>query len=392
MGSGRPERVGAALWQGGYLAMLSAVAGVLVALMAVPIFDLVGHEEPIRSNEIVYFRILCWGMGPLILSTALACFYSGRGRTWSVLGVNAAATGVNIVLDYGLIFGAWGLPEMGLRGAAWATNTAAVFAAGPLHPPAGAAVPPPALLHLRPPGASTAPSSRASSATAAPTASTSCSTSSPSPSSSSSSAAWAPWSLTASNLAFNINSLAFMPLIGAGIAVSTMVGQRLGAEAPAAAEYCTWSGLHVALAYAAIMTAAYILVPDLFLLPYGAGASGEEFVHARDLARSLLRIVGLYCLFDAAYIMFTAALKGAGDTRYIMYAGFLLGLSIMVAPPLIAVEWFDAGVYTVWVFIVAYLAVAAAVFYRRFRIGPWKSMRVIEESSPETSPAADAAS
>ena len=129
--------------------------------------------------------------------------------------------------------------------------------------------------------------------------------------------------LTASNLAFNINSLAFMPLIGAGIAVSTMVGQRLGAGDPAAAEYCTWSGLHVALGYGGIMTAAYILLPDLFLLPYGAGASGEEFAHARDLARSLLRIVGLYCLFDAAYIVFTAALKGAGDTRYIMYAGFL---------------------------------------------------------------------
>ena len=391
VGAGRPDRVGAALWQGGYLAMLSGVAGLLVALMAVPIFDLVGHEEPIRANEVVYFRILCWGMGPLILSTALSCFYSGRGRTWSVLGVNIAATGVNIVLDYGMIFGAWGLPEMGLRGAAWATNTAAVFAAG-LY----------LVLLAR-------PSHRRRFGTYG---------------------AWrfdralfarllryggangvnfmldifsftffiliigrvGTLELTASNLAFNINSLAFMPLIGAGIALSTMVGQRLGAEAPADAEYCTWSGLHVALGYAGIMTAAYILVPDLFLLPYGAGASGEEFAAARDLARSLLRIVGLYCLFDAAYIMFTAALKGAGDTRYIMYAGFLLGMSIMVAPPLIAVEWFDAGVYTVWVFIVTYLAVAAAVFYRRFRIGPWKSMRVIEESSGESPPAAEAAS
>ena len=391
VGAGRPERVGAALWQGGYVAIMSAAAGLLVALLAVPIFDLVGHEERIRANEVVYFRILCWGMGPLILSTSLSCFYSGRGRTWSVLGVNAAATGVNIVLDYGLIFGHWGLPEMGLRGAAWATNTAATFAAC-LY----------LLLLAR-------PSHRRRFATYA---------------------AWrldralfgrllrfggangvnfmldifsftffvlivgrvGTLELTASNLAFNINSLAFMPLIGAGIGLSTMVGQRLGADAPDAAEYCTWSGLHLALAYAGVMSAAYILVPDLFLLPYGAGASGEEFAAARELARSLLRIVGLYCLLDAAYMMFTAALKGAGDTRYIMYASVLLGLSLMVAPPLIAVEWFDAGLFTVWIFIVVYLAVAAAVFYRRFRIGPWKSMRVIEESPAEASPAAEAAS
>jgi MATE family multidrug resistance protein len=65
-----------------------------------------------------------------------------------------------------------------------------------------------------------------------------------------------------------------------------------------------------------------------------------------------------------------------------MYASVLMGISIMVVPPLIAVEWFDAGVYTVWVFIVAYLVAASVVFYRRFRLGAWKSMRVIEEAAP----------
>ena len=46
-----------------------------------------------------------------------------------------------------------------------------------------------------------------------------------------------PVPLAATTLAFNINSLAFMPLIGCGIAVSTMVGQRLGRDDPQAAEY-----------------------------------------------------------------------------------------------------------------------------------------------------------
>ena len=378
VGAGRPERVGPALWQGGYLAILSAFVGLGVALLATPIFELVGHAEGVRANEIIYFRVLCYGMGPLILSTALSCFYSGRGRTWSVLAVNIAATSFNIVLDYGLIFGHWGLPAMGIRGAAWATNASAVFSAALF-----------LILLAR-------PAYRRQYAT------------------------YSGWrfdrnifwrllrfggpsgvnfmldilaftffilivgrigslELTASNLAFNVNSLAFMPLIGAGIALSTMVGQHLGADDPDGAEYCTWTGLHLALGYMSVMASSYILFPGLFLLPYGAGASGAEFEAARDLAHSLLRIVGCYCLFDATYIMLTSTLKGAGDTRYIMIASLIMGWTIMVIPPLVAVEYFDADVYTVWIFLVTYLGVAAAVFYRRFRGGKWKSMRVIEE-------------
>lgn len=375
-GAGRPERVGPSLWQGVYLAVFSAVLGLGATLLAEPIFHWVGHDPAVRDNEIVYFRILCYGIGPLILSTALSCFYSGRGKTWPVLWVNVAATSFNIVIDYALIFGRFGAPEMGMQGAAWATNGAAVFSALLF-----------AVLLLR-------PRFRREYAML--------------------SARFdrqlfgrllkfggpngvnfmldmlsftffilivgriGTLELTASNLAFNINSLAFMPLIGAGIAVSTMVGQRLGADDPDAAHYCTWSGVHLAMVYMGGMALIYIVAPGLFLMPYGVGAQGPEFVAARDLARVLLRFVALYCVFDAVYMMFTAALKGAGDTQYVMFASVAMGVGIMVVPPLIAVEYFSAGVFTVWIFICAYLAAAGVVFYLRFRAGKWRDMRVIE--------------
>ncbi len=377
VGAGQPERVGPSIWQGVYLSVISVVAGLLVALLASPIFELVGHDAEVRANEIDYFRILCYGMGPLILSTALSCFYSGRGQTWPVLGVSVASVGFNIVVDYALIFGHWGAPEMGIRGAAWATNGSAVFAVF-LY----------VLLLAR-------PSYRRRFALLS---------------------GWrfdhvlfgrllrfggpsgvnfmldimsftlfilivgriGKLELTATNLAFNINSLAFMPLIGAGIGLSTMVGQRLGADDPDAAEYCTVTGLHLALGYMSLMALAYVLLPDLFLMPYGIGAQGPEFGPARDLARKLLRFVAFYCVFDAGFMMLTAALKGAGDTRYVMYASILLALGIMVVPPLIAVELFDASVFVVWIFICAFLAAGCGTFYLRFRGGKWRSMRVIE--------------
>ena len=78
------------------------------------------------------------------------------------------------------------------------------------------------------------------------------------------------------------------------------------------------------------------------------------------------------------YMMMTSALKGAGDTRFVMLASVLLGLGIMVLPPLVAVELFGAGVFVVWIFICAFLAAGSVTFYLRFRGGKWRSMRVIE--------------
>ena len=378
VGAGRPERVGPALWQGAYLAGISGIAGLGVAQIATPLFDLIAHDPPIRGSESAYFRILSYGMFPAVLSTAISCFYSGRGKTWTVLAVSASVTGVNIVLDYGLIFGAWGLPAWGIEGAAWATNAAAVFAAGVY-----------GILLMR-------PRYRREFATLR---------------------GWRPdgellgrllryggpsginfmldilafslfilivgrlglLELTATNLAFNINSLAFMPLIGCGIAVSTMVGQRLGEDRPEAAEYCTWTGFHLAMGYMGTMVLAYLLAPALFLSPYGAGADGPDFLAARDLAVDLLRIVAVYCLFDAAYMVFTAALKGAGDTRYIMWISVGMGWGIMVIPSYVAYEYLGSGIFTLWAFICAYIMVAGFVFYWRFRGGKWKTIRVIEE-------------
>ncbi|MEE2629075.1 MAG: MATE family efflux transporter, partial [Candidatus Latescibacterota bacterium] len=122
MGARRRERVGPAIWQGIYLALLSGLLALLPAAFAGPIFDVVDHAPRIREAEAEYFRILCYGTGPQVLATTCSCFFSGRGQTWVVLAVNVAAILVNIVLDYGLIFGHWGLPAMGIAGAAWATN------------------------------------------------------------------------------------------------------------------------------------------------------------------------------------------------------------------------------------------------------------------------------
>ena len=382
VGARRPQHVGPAVWQGVYLSLIGLVAGLGVAGLSQPLFDLVGHDDAVRAHEVTYFRVLCYGVGPIALSTAGSCFFSGRGKTWTVLGVNAAATVFNIVLNYGLIFGAWGLPAWGIRGAAWATNLTAVFSAVFFF-----------ILILRQPY-------RREYATLS---------------------GWkldpelfrrllrfggpsgvnfmldilaftffllivgriGILELAASNLAFNINGLAFIPLIGSGIAVSTMVGQRLGDNDPNAAEYATWTAFHIAILYMGTMSLAYVIVPDLFLLPYGMRTQSPDFPAVHALAVDLLRLVALYCIFDAGYIVFTAALKGAGDTRYVMWVSVAMSWLLMVIPAIVGLAYFNMSIYGVWAFMCAYIILVSIVFYYRFRAGKWKTMRVIEEQVVE---------
>jgi MATE family multidrug resistance protein len=379
-GAGQFQQVGPAVWQGAYLALVAAVCGLGLTFLAKPLFTLVGHDAAIQAQEVVYFRTLCYGMGPIALSTAGSCFFTGRGRTWTVLVVNVAVTGINIVLDYSLIFGKLGLPAAGIQGAAWATNTSAMCGAlaffvlltrvryrARYNTLKGWRLAPELFRRLLrfggPNGLNFMLDIFAFSFFVLIVG------------------RLGTVELAATNLAFNINSLAFMPLIGCGIAVSTLVGQRLGANRPDNAEYCTWTGMHLALVYMGVMSAAYLLLPNLFLAPFDTDSQGPEFADARAMAVILLRLVALYCLFDALYIIFTAALKGAGDTRYVMVVSMLLGWGTLLLPCVVALVYFDAGVYTLWAFMCGYLILLGIVFYRRFRAGRWKSMRVIETST-----------
>ncbi|MCD5398693.1 MAG: MATE family efflux transporter, partial [Dehalococcoidia bacterium] len=120
-GAGRHDRIGPIVWQGIYIAMIGGVALLALVPFAGIFFRFVGHDVAIRENEIVYFRLMCLGAMPFVASAAVAGFFSGCGRAWPVMWVNVFATSINALMDYVLIFGHWGFPELGIKGAAIAT-------------------------------------------------------------------------------------------------------------------------------------------------------------------------------------------------------------------------------------------------------------------------------
>ena len=376
-GARRFRRIGAALWQGIYF---SVMAGALIAALnpfAGALFAHTGHVALLRQYETTYSRLLLLGSGPVILMATLSSFFAGRGRTLPVLAVNVGATAVNAVLDYLWIFGHGGFPRGGVAGAALATISSQVFGCVAY-----------LVLILR-------REHRREFATLA---------------------AWRPepallWRLlrygvpaglqfsieimafaifmvivgrlgtaplAASGIAFNLNMIVFMPLLGIGLGVSSLVGRYLGAEQPDTAERSAYSAFHIALVYLGICTTLYLLAPRLLLAPYAAGADPASFAEVGRLAVVLLRFVAIYSLFDMMSVLFAAALRGAGDTTYPLVATLVLSWTVVVIPSYVLCVQLGAGVYTAWTTASAYCVCVGLLMFRRFRRGRWKSLRVIE--------------
>ncbi|MHB9027564.1 MAG: MATE family efflux transporter [Candidatus Latescibacterota bacterium] len=376
-GAEQEQRIGPVMWQGIYLSALGGLVVLALIPLAGPFFRFVGHPEAVQQYEIVYFQILCFGGITAIGSAALSGFFSGRGETFPVMWINILGTAVNLVFDYLLIFGNFGFPRWGVPGAAFATVLSSVVtfflffflatrgkyeqrfrtkSARRLDFPllrrilrfglpngvqfftdvAGFAV---FLLLIGRLGTV---------------------------------------ELAATNIAFNINSLAFMPMIGIGIAVSILVGQSLGKNEVEDAERAAWSGFHITFLYMGTIALLYFVAPDLFLDPFAAGTEGASFVSIHALAVTLLRFVAFYSVFDTMNIVFAAAIKGAGDTRFVMYMLFALSAGVLVIPSYLAIIVFEAGVYIGWIIATAYVSLLGLAFLLRFLGGKWKHMRVIE--------------
>src|SRR5262245_28954693 len=315
----------------------------------------------------------------MLVMSAINGFFSGRGQTWAVLGIEAVGTGVNVALALVLIFGRLGFPEMGIEGAGWATVAgswaAALFAlflmfrkkyraefntASGWKPerelfgrlmkyggPAGVQVFLDVLVfHLF-----TQLVGRLGEA-----------------------------AMGATTLAVRLNMIAFLPMMGLGQAVSILVGQRLGADRPDLAEKSAYTGLRWTFGYMCAVATIYLTMPGLLVSVFESDRDPEQFAAVAAVVPTLLAYVAAFSLADAVNVTFAFALRGAGDTRFVSLMTFTLAWPIMVVPTFLVVRS-GGSVYWAWVFATAHIFAVAGCFFLRFRTGKWKTMRVLEAAA-----------
>lgn len=380
-GSGCMEKIGPSVWQGVYVALIGGVVHLLFIPLAAPFFRFVGHEALVQRYEVEFYQILCLGAFPSLASSAFSAFFTGMRKPWYVVWVNLIATSINIILDYILIFGRYGFPEMGIRGAATATVIAGcsyfimylILLSRPSYNKIyntlkGWRIDGGIFIRLLRYGF---------------------------PSGVQFFIDMAGFTifilfvgrlgiteLAATNIAFNINTLAFMPMIGFSISVSVLVGLYQGKRLPAIGERSVYSGFHLTFLYMTGISLLYVFFPDLFIRPFAAKADPSSFAEIWKISTVLLRFVAVYSLFDTLNIVFASALKGAGDTRYVMFMIIFVSVIILVIPSYLAIIVFKDGLYVAWFIASAYVVILGLSFLLRFLNGKWKGMTVIEENVP----------
>jgi MATE family multidrug resistance protein len=329
------------------------------------------------EEEIRYFSILSKGALFPIAASALAGFFSGRGQNWPVMWANFVMMAVNIVLDYLFIFGKAGLPAMGIRGAAYATIIASatscvfyLFLAfrkeyNNKYQTRRGFRPDRELLgrmirYGLPSGVQFFIDISGFSVFILLVGRIGAD------------------ELAATSITFNINTLAFMPMLGFGVAISVMVGQFQGEENPEAAERSVYSSVHLCLFYMVTIAITYVAIPQVYIGAFAAKASAGSFEEIRQFITVMLRFVAVYTLFDTLIIVFASALKGAGDTKFVMIMIILLSIGGLTIPSIIAISVFNVGIFAAWYIVSAYVIMLALSFLLRFLTGKWKSMKVIE--------------
>lgn len=358
--------------------VLSLLSGIVFALL-VPvgnwIFDACGHEAEVLCREKQYFS---WSMlGGLFLCGTIAAqsYFTGQGLTRTVFFVNLAGNAVNVALDPLFIFGAGPVPAGGITGAAIATVTAQalqcatlVFLAHRKSRRTSADLPSPSIRLAElvsrilrfgvPSGVYSVLNILSFTIFVFVTGRI------------------GGMAFAASNSVFSVNYLLIAPIEGFALGAATLVGQHQGGGDSAGALRAGWRVLAMAEAYILIASAAVMAFNGPILRLFATDATAFDPTEFGTLGKTLFALMVAWQVFDAADVVLSGALKGAGDTRFVM--SWMLVCSFLFWLPLVFLVYrVNPTMPALWGTMIAYVTVICAGTLLRWQYGPWRRIRLV---------------
>lgn len=120
-GRKEPLAVRSFLKHGLYLNAATAALLYAVLLVVIPLMPWMGQEQAVLTSAEPYYQIISASIFPLLLFLCFKQFAEGLGHTRVAMLISIGANGLNVGLNYLLIYGHFGFPALGLEGAGWAT-------------------------------------------------------------------------------------------------------------------------------------------------------------------------------------------------------------------------------------------------------------------------------
>ena len=358
-----------------------------VSLMCVPLLYLtipLGHVafgmEHLPADQLqyqkTYFNILMFGGVINLVRNVAPCFFSGIGETKIVMKAAFVGMLVNVACNFVLIYGMGPIPALGVAGAAYGTlignlvSTVILFAkffGKSCH----------RRFRTRYAFAFSWPLTRELLKKGIPSGVEMFLNMSAFQLLILMFHALGPESATASSVMFNWDMVAYVPLMGLEVASTSLVGRYVGAKDGAAASRSTYSGLKLGWGYSLLIGIFFIFLPgiltDIFK-PDVAEASAEAiaiFESARPMSIFMLRIATFYIFVEVLLVIYAGALRGAGDTLWVMFACAIMNWCVAGSLYLVAYV-FGLPAHLAWIAVVAVYSTAPVLFWLRWKNGKWR--------------------
>lgn len=302
------------------------IAGLWLALVSTPPLAVVllamwwalpslGFHPTVLPHVDAYFPIVAVSLPPLLVYAALRRYLQALSQVRAIAFTLVSANLVNVVVNWVLIYGIGPAPELGVRGAAWATVISRMYmvlvlgwVAWRLHRggpathaswafPAGrlrrlTALGLPAAAHL------TFEVGVFSAVTAL-------------------AGRLPPAALAAHHIALSIASVVFMVPLGVSTAAAVLVGQHVGRGAAHDARRTGWAAIIVVLGFMAASAAALFVAPAAFIRLFTTDTA------VILVGSQLLGVAATFQLFDGLQAATTGALRGLGETRAPMFISLI---------------------------------------------------------------------
>jgi putative MATE family efflux protein len=371
---GEAERVTrTSLWLSLALAVLLAVPSVLFADALAGVFRLDAGTHALTAT---FIRWISLSTPFLAASFVIGTALRAAGDTLTPLGLGALTMGVNVTALYALVYGALGMPALGVKGAAIASDvalavgglaTVALWLRGRLLIGPGArggdfdAMRVRRLLRIGTPAGLEQAAFQLGFTTFI-------------------------WIVAlygnAANAAYQIGvqilSFSFLVGFGFSIAASTLVGQHLGADDPVGAERSGWRSMWLAIGVMVVFGTAIIV----FARPIAELLIDDAEVVR--LAVVFIRLLGSVQALMAIEFTLGGALRGAGDTRFPLFV-VLAGMVVMRLGTAVTLNALGFGVEWIYAALIADYLVKGAMLVWRFRSGHWKTV-LARSPAPPTAP------
>jgi multidrug resistance protein, MATE family len=121
-GQNLPKEIGRLFFHGVWIALVIAFLGIAVTYLIAPTILRATIQNPLIAEQVIDFLLIrIWGLPFLYLYVMRNALLVGTNQTRFLVWGTLAEAGVNIFLDYSLIYGHFHFPELGFNGAAYAS-------------------------------------------------------------------------------------------------------------------------------------------------------------------------------------------------------------------------------------------------------------------------------